>query len=87
MMAIQSAATAFYTAMAHDAAYSAMNNNAVRMNLLSPNNQMSFGALAKADKRADLQGLTDSLMLKLSNVFLENQKEQQAKQKKLDTLA
>ena len=74
--------------MAHDAAYSSMNNNAVRMNLLSPNNNMTFGALAQADKQADLQGLRDNLMFKLANVFLENQREQQAKkQNKLDTLA
>ena len=87
MMALQAATIAYYTAMAHDAAYSAMNNNAVRMNLLSPNNNMSFGALAQADKQADLQGLRNNLMLKLANVFLENQKEYQAKQKKLNTLA
>ena len=85
-LAVQSATTAFYTAMNHNAAYSAMRTNMARMNLISADN-VNFGMLAKADKCLACQSLNDRLMYKISEVLLENQKALKNKRAKLNTFA
>jgi hypothetical protein len=85
MMVVNYAMMVLNTAMAHNAAYSMMNNSSARMSMLnSANGQMNFRGLCEAEKNLDCQGLSDGLKFKLANVFLENNKN---KGNKLDTLA
>lgn len=89
MLAINAAATSFYTAMSHNAAYSMMRTNMARMSLLnSPNFAgMDMKALAAYDKRLACQSLQDSLRYRIANALLDRQKKLQRQNAKFDTFA
>ena len=90
MSAIQSITAAYYTSMAHNAAFAMIMNNQARMGLLHNIGDPSFGsmrALAAMDNRLAMDQLNNSLRYKIANKMLESQRNLDKKTSGLDLVA
>ena len=78
MSVIQAISAAYYTSMAHNAAYAMIMNNQARMSMVRNAGNVPFGAnmqaLAAMDNRLAMDNLNNSLRYRIANVMLENQR-------------
>ena len=92
MSLIQAFATAQYTMMANNAAYSMMSAANSRMGLLNSlgSGNVSFGSLSQLsamDTNYELQMISDSLQYRMAKAMLENLKKMKKEDKNLDLFA
>ena len=89
--AIQAITAAYYTSMAHNAAYAMMMNNQARMSLANyaGNNydRVSFGSLVAMDNRLAMDNLNNALRYRIADVALESQRNAKKKNSGLNILA
>ena len=79
MSVIQAISAAYYTSMAHNAAYAMIMNNQARMSMVRNAGNIPFGsanmqALAAMDNRLAMDNLNNSLRYRIANIMLENQR-------------
>ncbi|MCQ2738722.1 MAG: hypothetical protein MJ237_00685 [bacterium] len=83
MSAINALCTAYYTAMANNAAMSFMGASNARIGMLNyADNVGSIGALTEKDTQLELQMLADSLRYRSAKAMLRSLKEQQEEENK-----
>ena len=90
MSVIQAISAAYYTSMAHSAAYAMIMNNQARMSMVRNAGNVSFGsmqALAEMDNRLAMDNLNNSLRYRIANIMLENQRKAKNKSSGLNVLA
>ena len=78
MSVIQAISAAYYTSMAHNAAFAMIMNNQARMSMVRNAGNIPFGsnmqALAAMDNRLAMDNLNNSLRYRIANTMLENQR-------------
>ena len=92
MSVIQAVSAAYYTSMAHNAAYAMIMNNQARMGMVGNAGNIAFcggsmQALAAMDNRLAMDNLNNSLRYRIAEVMLENQKNAKKKTSGLNFLA
>ena len=91
MSVIQAISAAYYTSMAHNAAFAMIMNNQARMSMARNAGNIPFGsnmqALAAMDNRLAMDNLNNSLRYKIANTMLENQRNAKKKSSGLNLLA
>lgn len=87
MSAIQAISAAYYTSMAHNAAYAMIMNNQARLGLLNNPSFGSMQALAALDNRLAMDQLSNSLRYRIANAILENQRNAKKKHSGLNLFA
>ena len=91
MSVIQAISAAYYTSMAHNAAYAMIMNNQARMSMANYAGNVPFGsnmhALAAMDNRLAMDNLNNSLRYRIANTMLENQRNAKKKSSGLNLLA
>lgn len=90
MSAIQAVSAAYYTSLAHNAAYSMIMNNMAMNSLVRNAGNIPFAgmrSLAATENRLVMENMNNSLMYRIANTMLENQKKMQKKHNGLNLLA
>ena len=90
MSAIQAVSAAYYTSLAHNAAYSMIMNNMALNSMVRNAGNVSFaglGSLAAMENRLVMDNMNNSLRYRIANMMLENQKKMQKKHNGLNLLA
>lgn len=90
MSAIQAISAAYYTSLAHNAAYSMIMNNMAMNSLVRNAGNIPFagmGSLAATENRLVMDNMNNSLKYRIAETMLENKKEAQKKHKGLNLLA
>ena len=90
MSAIQAVSAAYYTSMAHSAAYSMIMNNMAMNSMIRNAGNIPFaglGSLAAMENRLVMDNMNNSLRYRIANMMLENQKKMQKKENGLNLLA